>query len=598
MGWLSMLLAGGVVQDIWAHNHGLVDQSFFTPWHAILYSTMTIVGVFLAANAFINHRKGCPWGKSLPAGYGLSLVGAFLFALGGALDLWWHTIFGIEADTEALLSPTHLLLLTSALLIVTGPMRAAWLTFDPRTARGWRTLGPALLGATAALTLLGQFTQFASPMVSPLAAKDPTKLPAYTDIFVMNADGSGQTRITMQPDQVHFGPAWSPDGLRVAFMIRAGNSQHGELYVADADGSHLRQVTHNGLKNYYPAWSPDGALIAFNAQRGINTQTAAIHVIRADGSGERTLTSALKESYHPSWAPDGARIAFASKDSGTWHLYVMDAGGRNVHELTTPAQAGDPAWSPNGASIAFTQNPDDESAVVVMAAAGSRAKTIGPPGSSAPAWSPDGSMIAFDAPAGSGSDIYVVSASGGKVRDLTNDRAIYSTSPQWSPDGKHIAYSGLGHNGRISDDANHAIGVADVIVQTVLLMGMTLLLARAWTLPIGALTVVIAVPSIAQLIMADNYMLAPSAILTGVLADFLAARWGTPLPSGVRLYTFGAIIPAAYQICILLSLFLTTGVAWSVNMVAGSVLFAAATGLFLTFLLDWPGVRPQGSLVQ
>ncbi len=595
MGWLSVLLVGGVVQDIWAHNHGLVDQSFFTPWHAVLYSTMTVVGTFLAVNAFLNHRKGYAWPQSLPPGYGLSLIGAFLFALGGALDLWWHSIFGIEADTEALLSPTHLLLLTSALLIVTGPMRAAWLGLDPRTTRGWRALGPALLSATATLTLLGQFTQFASPMVSPLAAKDPTKLPAYTDIFVMNADGTGQTRITMQPDFLHYGPAWSPDGLRVAFMIRPGNSQHGELFVADADGSHLRQLTHNGLKNYYPAWSPDGTQIAFNSQQGIKTQTATIRVIRIDGSGERTLTGGMKESYHPTWSPDGQSIAFASKNSGTWRLYVMDAKGANIHMLSTPTQANDPAWSPNGASLAFTADPDGESAVAVMPATGGRAKVIGPPSSIGPAWSPDGANIAFSAPAGSGADIYVVGAAGGKAKDLTNDRAIVADSPQWSPDGKHIAYSGLGHNGRISDDANHAIGVADVIIQTVLIMGMTILLVRAWTLPPGALTLVIAVPSIAQLIMADNYFLAVGAILTGVLADVMAARWGTPLPSGKPLYIFGATIPAVYQICILLTLALTTGVAWSVNMIAGSVLFAAATGLFLTFLLDWPITRTADS---
>ena len=86
--------------------------------------------------------------RALPSGYGLSLVGAVLFGVGGALDLVWHSLFGIEADVAALMSPTHLLLIGSATLIATGPLRAAWRR--PTRRVGW----PAVLSATLLLSVL------------------------------------------------------------------------------------------------------------------------------------------------------------------------------------------------------------------------------------------------------------------------------------------------------------------------------------------------------------------------------------------------------------------------------------------------------------
>src|SRR5580704_15516383 len=134
MGVLAVLLIGGLDLDIWAHSHGRVDQSFFTPWHAVLYGAMALNGIVLGVVAALNVlRKGYPWRRALPVGYGLSLVGVIAFAIGGGLDLAWHTLFGIEEDIEALLSPTHLILATSAALILTGPLRSAALRISGAT---------------------------------------------------------------------------------------------------------------------------------------------------------------------------------------------------------------------------------------------------------------------------------------------------------------------------------------------------------------------------------------------------------------------------------------------------------------------------------
>src|ERR1700731_2646349 len=115
MASLAALLVGGLDLDIWAHSHGKVDESFFTPWHAVLYGSMALNGIVLGIVAARNVvQKHYPMRRSLPAGYGLSLVGVIAFSVGGGLDLIWHTLFGIEEDVQALLSPTHILLAVSA----------------------------------------------------------------------------------------------------------------------------------------------------------------------------------------------------------------------------------------------------------------------------------------------------------------------------------------------------------------------------------------------------------------------------------------------------------------------------------------------------
>ncbi|EYB66457.1 hypothetical protein DEIPH_ctg139orf0194 [Deinococcus phoenicis] len=148
----------GVHLDAWAH-HRFALESFFTPWHGLLYSGFALLALLLAlllAAAAV--RGGGLRPSAMPGGYGPSLVGAGLFALGGVGDLLWHTLFGIEVSLEALLSPPHLLLALGAGLMVTGPLRAA-------LARG-ETRAPwtALASLALLLSLLTFFTTYANPL--------------------------------------------------------------------------------------------------------------------------------------------------------------------------------------------------------------------------------------------------------------------------------------------------------------------------------------------------------------------------------------------------------------------------------------------------
>src|SRR4029079_17164268 len=159
---VSVWFVGGMFLDGWAHNHGQVDQSFFTPWHAVLYSGQLAVFLFLLAALWQGRAPGRDWRAMLPPGYALSLAVAILWVPAGMGDLLWHTFFGIEKSFEALLSPTHLALGFAGCLMVSGPLRSAWqrrATNEPVSlARQW----PMLLSLAFLLSGLTFFTQEAN----------------------------------------------------------------------------------------------------------------------------------------------------------------------------------------------------------------------------------------------------------------------------------------------------------------------------------------------------------------------------------------------------------------------------------------------------
>jgi hypothetical protein len=165
---LGLWLMLGMFLDGFAH-HNLPEslETFFTPWHGILYSGFLALAGFILFHQFRNMRNGYHWNWALPAGHSLALIGVAAFALGGVGDLVWHTVFGIEEGVEALLSPTHLLLAGGGLLLISGPFRAALRRFTGVTKPGWKNLIPALLSALAFLSVLTFFTEYANTLASP-----------------------------------------------------------------------------------------------------------------------------------------------------------------------------------------------------------------------------------------------------------------------------------------------------------------------------------------------------------------------------------------------------------------------------------------------
>jgi Tol biopolymer transport system component len=98
--------------------------------------------------------------------------------------------------------------------------------------------------------------------------------------------------------EAYAAPAWSPDGQKIIFACeRSGNS---EIFVMNADGSGQRSLTRNPAFDADPAWSPDGRSIAFRSTRDGNTD---IYIMNADGSGQRNLTRSPANEGRFAWAP-------------------------------------------------------------------------------------------------------------------------------------------------------------------------------------------------------------------------------------------------------------------------------------------------------
>jgi hypothetical protein len=149
--WLIL----GLFLDGWAHNNAK-PETFFTPWHGVFYSGFVVTAGWMWTR-YERHR-------GVPAGYGLGFVGVVLFAVGGVADMIWHLVFGVEVNLEALLSPSHLVLFASGLLILSSPLRAAWSDPSPDA-----PFLPALLSITLVTATVSFFLMEFSPFLSDAA---------------------------------------------------------------------------------------------------------------------------------------------------------------------------------------------------------------------------------------------------------------------------------------------------------------------------------------------------------------------------------------------------------------------------------------------
>jgi hypothetical protein len=155
--WLIL----GIFLDGFAHNHGIVE-SFFTPWHAVLYSGFLASAIWIFWLTYRNKIKlpSSSWIQAIPLGYGLGVVGIFVFLVGGICDMIWHLIFGIEVGIATLLSPTHLMLFSGALLILSSPFRTSWMT-KKNTAPRFIELLPTLLSIALVMSIIAFFLMYA-----------------------------------------------------------------------------------------------------------------------------------------------------------------------------------------------------------------------------------------------------------------------------------------------------------------------------------------------------------------------------------------------------------------------------------------------------
>ena len=248
---------------------------------------------------------------------------------------------------------------------------------------------------------------------------------------------------------------------QIAYM-RTDRTGHWQIWVASASLSEAEQLTHGQFDSGWAVWSPNGKRLAFDSNRADHTPNDSKHVedvyvMRSDGSEVKKLTGSKGVSGDAAWSPSGRLVAFDSDrgdPNGFSAIYVMNANGRKIRRITTPARPlsdYEPRFSPDGKRLVFARArgaaDNAPAALFTVRLDGSGLHRLTPftlhVGASD--WSPSGKQIVFEAyPNGAYGDIYVIDATGGTPLNLTHDPAGQA-DPVWSPDGRKILFLDNGY---------------------------------------------------------------------------------------------------------------------------------------------------------
>lgn len=279
-----------------------------------------------------------PTATPAPIGGGGRIVFASDRAGDGKLNLW-----AINPDGTALVQLTTGF--TEVVFPATSP-DGSRIAFSSKDSFTWYIY---LIDADG--SNLTQFTDFSSAIAhwSPdgnrlIFNSDHDDEPKDTpDIWTMNIDGTGLLELLDVPADADFDASWSPDGARILFTSNRNRLvSKADLFVMNADGSNITQLTTDPENDYEGEWSPDGTRILFTSGR---TGNPDVFVMNADGSNVIQLTDSRGRDYLPAWSPDGSHIVFVTNRNSQFDLYLMNADGSKQRPLTDD-QAADlqPDW--------------------------------------------------------------------------------------------------------------------------------------------------------------------------------------------------------------------------------------------------------------
>ena len=250
-------------------------------------------------------------------------------------------------------------------------------------------------------------------------------------IYRVNADGSDLVELTN--GEIDSGPAWSPDGSKIAFSRDVPGGY--DIHVMNADGSNVMRLTD--VTGNFASWSPDGRRIAFNGRSAVTPYRNGIYVLSADDHAASPVE--ISQDWFAAWTPDGRIAAIDGGD-----IAVMNADGTNKAVFLSQhpgAWYSDPAWSPDGRRVAVTvfsnctwDDECDTSIQLLDARSPSKAATLlvscpRPEYCFGPKWSPLGTRIAFTWGRDIGTVVASVAAAGGQPQVIIAN----GSAPSWRP---------------------------------------------------------------------------------------------------------------------------------------------------------------------
>jgi Tol biopolymer transport system component len=266
-------------------------------------------------------------------------------------------------------------------------------------------------------------------------------LPPRGEIFVVGSNGAGHRNLTRTATAVEWSPTPSPDGRRIAYVRSEATGS--TIWVMNADGSGQRRLTSGDDREVWPQWSADGRRLAYmvwddaacTPVSGSGCAVTDVWTVDADGSGQRKV---LDSAFQPRWSPDGSKLLYQRYDSNlaTLGVYVARSDGTGVRQLVRATLWGSdrapPAWSPTGRTIVYGVGMGAVR-LHLLSFDGRRRRVLAV--GSSPGWSHDGSRIAFTRKTG----VWVVRTRGGKPAFLVSEPHQHGIALAWSRDGR-LAY--------------------------------------------------------------------------------------------------------------------------------------------------------------
>jgi len=315
----------------------------------------------------------------------------------------------------ALIMQTQAALQTAGGTLIIPPSRA--LTTTPVLVAGSITPSPAetatLEPTILDLVLSGRIAFYSTRTGSP-------------DLFLINADGTGLEQLTSWPTDERV-PDWSPDGRTLVFY--SNNDGDYDLYTLSLSSRAITKLTFNDCNDYSPQWSPDSKQIVYYSDCDGNRE---IYLIHPDGANIQQLTFTTDVyNWFPAWSPDGRQIAFASNRAGQYDVYAMNLDGSGLQLIITGCI---PAWSPDGLRIAYATRCDGSGDIWVINVDGTHDTQLTTDnfGDTGPTWSPDGKGVIFASERRGNADIYILDLGSNVLSQLTDDPA-QDLAPVWTP---------------------------------------------------------------------------------------------------------------------------------------------------------------------
>jgi Tol biopolymer transport system component len=257
--------------------------------------------------------------------------------------------------------------------------------------------------------------------------------PGLVGICVMDSDGTNHKLLAQVRDNEETKPVWSRDGRKIAFSAYAGTSY--EIQVMDADGTNLTNLTHSPGDDFDPTWSPDCSHIAFVTQDSLldGSLYRAVCIMNADGSGIDTvysikclppITDGCITLRSTLWSPADVaeeKVVYVERIHGSSYAYILEVHGGLL--TATDQMNFDPVWSPDGSKLGFVSKRDGTYEIYVMESDGSDETRAtfsagGVFGAMWPAWTPDGSKIVYASDETGNYEIY--------IKDFTQKRLTYN----------------------------------------------------------------------------------------------------------------------------------------------------------------------------